>query len=207
MSKSELAWRSLHDIGLASWFGGSVFGSVALPREPSQLPTAPHLVPSSTTKSGGPSADVLSEVEAAAWQRWNPVLAGSMIAHLVGGAGLLAWNWQREKHQSGVTASTVAKTALTAAAVGLTVGAVVDGMRAERLRRLVADGNDDSEVRESRERLERRMKVVGPLIPATTGALVVLGALEGEQQRPREMLKGFLASARDAARDALPGAA
>ena len=47
------------------------------------------------------------------------------------------------------------------------------------------------------------MRVVGPLIPATTGALVVLGALEGEQQRPREMVKGFLASARDA----LPGVA
>ena len=42
MSTSELAWRSLHDIGLAGWFGGSVFGSVALPREPSQLPDSPH---------------------------------------------------------------------------------------------------------------------------------------------------------------------
>jgi len=205
MSKSELAWRSLHDIGLAGWFGGSVFGSVALPREPSQLPDAPHANGSSngTRVTPAPTAEMLSEVEAAAWQRWSPVLAGSMLAHLVGGAGLLAWNWQREKHQSGVTASTVAKTALTAAAVGLTLGAVVGGMKSEKLRQRSADGANDDEIRDSRERLERRMRVVGPLIPATTGALVVLGALEGEQQRPREMVKGFLASARDA----LPGVA
>ena len=31
MATTELAWRSLHDLGLASWFGGSVFGTVALP--------------------------------------------------------------------------------------------------------------------------------------------------------------------------------
>jgi hypothetical protein len=126
-----------------------------------------------------------------------------MIAHLAGGAGLLAWNWQREKHQSGVTASTVAKTALTVAAVGLTLGAVADGLQSERLRQRSAEGTDDAEARQSRDRIERRTRVVGPLIPATTGALVVLGALEGEQQRPREMVKGFLASARNA----LPGVA
>jgi hypothetical protein len=113
------------------------------------------------------------------------------------------WNWQREKHQAGVTASTVAKTALTVAAVGLTLGAVADGMASERLRERAARDADDDGVRQAQGRIERRMRVVGPLIPATTGALVVLGALEGEQQRPREMVKGFLTSARDA----LPGVA
>lgn len=198
MSKSELAWRTLHDVGLASWFGGSVFGSVALPREPSQLLASLHPAVASTQASDNSAADGPSRVEATAWQRWNPVLAGSMLAHLVGGAGLLVWNWQREKHQAGVTAATAVKTALTAVAVGLTLGVVADGMRDDRLRRLSAAGADDADTRASRERLDRRMRVVGPLIPATTGALVVLGALEGEQQRPREMVKGVLASAREA---------
>jgi uncharacterized protein (DUF697 family) len=202
MSKSELAWRSLHDIGLAGWFGGSVFGSVALPRYSSPVPD-PSRRPSAKKPGDTPPGAVLSEIEAVAWQRWTPALAASMIAHLAGGAGLLAWNWQREKHQSGVTASTVAKTALTVAAVGLTLGAVADGLQSERLRQRSAEGTDDAEARQSRDRIERRTRVVGPLIPATTGALVVLGALEGEQQRPREMVKGFLASARDA----LPGVA
>ncbi len=198
MSKSELAWRTLHDVGLASWFGGSVFGSVALPREPSQLLASPHPAVASTQASDNSAADGPSRVEATAWQRWNPVLAGSMLAHLVGGAGLLVWNWQREKHQAGLTAATAVKTALTAVAVGLTLGVVADGMRDDRLRHLSAAGADDADTRASRERLDRRMRVVGPLIPATTGALVVLGALEGEQQRPREMVKGVLASAREA---------
>ena len=42
------------------------------------------------------------------------------------------------------------------------------------------------------------MRIVGPLIPATTGALLVLGALEGEEQRPREMARGLVQSAIDA---------
>lgn len=193
MSKSELAWRSLHDIGLASWFGGSVFGSVALPRDPSQLP--PSLQVADSSKKSASVSSVLEAAEAAAWQRWNPVLAGSMVAHLVGGAGLLAWNWQRHKHQSGVATTTVVKTALTAAAVGLTVGAAIDGVRAERLRE---SAPDDDGAAEARERIERRMRVIGPLIPATTGALLVLGALESEEQRPREMARGLVQSAIDA---------
>ena len=106
-----------------------------------------------------------------------------------------------------MTASTVAKTALTAAAVGLTVDAVIDGIQAEKLRQRAEEGKDDEGIRDSRRRLERRMRVVGPLIPATTGALVVLSALEGEQQRPREMAKGLLTSALESASDALPGVA
>jgi hypothetical protein len=192
MSKSELAWRSLHDVGLASWFGGSVFGSVALPRDPSQLPPSSRVSKPTSTKSATNRADLLAGVEAAAWQRWSPVLTASMAAHLVGGAGLLTRNWSRIKHQKGVPASTIAKTALTALAVGLTLASVADGVRAESLRE-----QDDDEDREALERLERRMQVVGPLIPVTTGALLVLGALEGEQQRPGAMAKGLIASARE----------
>ena len=207
MSKSELAWRTLHDVGLASWFGGSVFGSVALPREPSQLPTDLHLAPAEKKKDPDPAEGVLAAVEAAAWQRWNPVLAGSMAAHLVGGAGLLAWNWQRHKYQKGVAATTVVKTALTAAAIGLTIGAAVDGVKAKKLREQAENGGDGPDVRRARERIDRRMRVVGPLIPATTGALLVLGAVETEEQKPRAMAEGVVQHLLDTAREVLPGAA
>jgi hypothetical protein len=207
MSKSELAWRTLHDVGLATWFGGSVFGSVALPHEPSQLPADLRVAPAEKKKDPGSSSDVLSVVEAATWLRWQPVLAGAVVTHLVGGAGLLAWNWQRHQHQKGVAATTVVKTAVTAAAIGLTVGAAVDGMRAERLREQAENGDDGPEVRRSRERIARRMRVVGPLIPATTGALLVLGAIESEEQQPRSIAEGVVQKALDSARDLLPGAA
>lgn len=208
MSTSQLAWRTLHDVGLATWFGGSVFGSVALPREPSQLPTDLHVAPAEKKRKDPDAAsDVLSAVESATWTRWQPVLAGSVIAHLVGGAGLLAWNWQRHRHQQGVATTTVVKTAVTAAAIGLTVGAAIDGMKAERLREQAENGGDGPDVRRSRERIAKRMRVVGPLIPATTGALLVLGALESEEQQPRSIAEGVLHKTLDTARDLLPGAA
>ncbi|HET7900377.1 MAG TPA: hypothetical protein VFL59_04265 [Candidatus Nanopelagicales bacterium] len=207
MSKSELAWRTLHDVGLATWFGGSVFGSVALPREPSQLPSELHLAAAEKKKDPDPASNALSAVEAATWMRWQPVLAGSVVAHLVGGAGLLAWNWQRHKHQNGVAATTVVKTAVTAAAIGLTIGAAIDGMKSERLREQAENGDDGAELRASRERIAKRMRVVGPLIPATTGALLVLGAMESEEQQPRAVVQGFVNNLIDTAKDALPGAA
>ncbi len=207
MSTSQLAWRTLHDVGLATWFGGSVFGSVALPREPSQLPTDLHVAPAGKKNDPDPASDVLSAVESATWMRWQPVLAGSVVAHLVGGAGLLAWNWQRHRRQKGVAATTVVKTAVTAAAIGLTVGAAIDGMKAERLREQAENGGDGPDVRRSRERIAKRMRVVGPLIPATTGALLVLGALESEEQQPRSIAEGVLHKTLDTARDLLPDSA
>lgn len=207
MSKSEFAWRTLHDVGLATWFGGSVFGSVALPHEPSQLHTDLHLAPAEKKKDPDPTSNVLSAVESVTWMRWQPVLVGAVVTHLVGGAGLLAWNWQRHQHQKGVAATTVVKTAMTAAAIGLTVGAAVDGIKAERLREQAENGGDGPEVRRSRERIAKRMRVISPLIPATTGALLVLGAIETEEQKPRAIAAGVLHRTLDTARDLLPSAA
>lgn len=206
MSKSELAWRTLHDVGLATWFGGSVFGSVALPHEPSQLHDL-HIAPAEKKKDADTASTIVSAVESATWMRWQPVLVGAVVTHLVGGAGLLAWNWQRHQHQKGVAATTVVKTAMTAAAIGLTVGAAVDGIKAERLREQAENGGDGPEVRRSRKRIAKRMRVISPLIPATTGALLVLGAIETEEQKPRAIAEGVLQKTLDTARDLLPSAA
>jgi len=191
MSRSELAWRSLHDLGLATWFGGSVFGSVALPHE------------SPADATGSTEAAVTEQLEGESWQRFSPVLTGAMVAHLIGGAGLIFWNRGRHKHQDGVMATTVVKSALTVAAVGLTIGAAVQGTKAERLRHQAEDGDSSLALADERERIERQMRVIGPLIPAATGVLVVLGALEGEEQRPREVALGLLTSAGKTVRDHL----
>jgi hypothetical protein len=100
-------------------------------------------------------------------------------------------------------ATTVVKSVLTVAAVALTVGASVQGTKSERLRRQAEDGDSSLALADQRERIERQMRVIGPLIPATTGVLVVLGALEGEEQRPREVALGLLSSARRSVRDHL----
>jgi hypothetical protein len=49
------------------------------------------------------------------------VSAAAIGAHLLGGGGLLYANRGRAKHQSGVTSNTVAKIALTGAALGATI--------------------------------------------------------------------------------------
>lgn len=115
MSRSELAWRSLHDLGLATWFGGSVFATVAVPHE--------HEAHEKPSKGGNTQAAVTEQVQVDSWQRFSPVLTAAMVAHVVGGVGLIAWNRGRHRHHDGVMATTVVKSALTVAAVALTVGA------------------------------------------------------------------------------------
>src|SRR3954469_22632060 len=73
MSQRNTVVRSLHDLGLAAWFGGSLAGAVGF---------------------NGAAADVPDEklrlrVANAAWARWTPVNLAGITAHLVGGAGIL----------------------------------------------------------------------------------------------------------------------
>jgi hypothetical protein len=93
MSERNTLVRSLHDLGLAAWFGGSLAGAVAV---------------------NGAAADVPDpklrlRIVNTGWARWTPVNAIAIAAHLVGGAGLLRANRGRAATQGGVGASTVAK--------------------------------------------------------------------------------------------------
>ena len=54
------------------------------------------------------------------WDRWTPVNAGAIAAHLVGSTGLLLGNKGRVLGQRGVASAALAKTALTGAALGVT---------------------------------------------------------------------------------------
>lgn len=156
MSENETVWRSLHDVGLAAWFGGSAFG-------------------------------LAEPVQAQGWKNWTPVLVGAIGAHLIGGAGLVVSNRARIKNQAGVATSTAVKAGLTAVALGLTLQGARDGARLEALRlSRIEDQESAAEVQ-----LERRMRLIGPALPAVTGAMIVLGAIEGEQQRPRRMARGL----------------
>ena len=76
MSERNTVVRSLHDLGLAAWFGGSLAGAVGF---------------------NGAAADVPDEklrltVANAAWGRWTPVNLAAIAAHLVGGVGILYAN-------------------------------------------------------------------------------------------------------------------
>src|SRR5215218_2074153 len=90
--------RSLHDLGLAAWFGGTLANAVAL------NPAASEAKSESDT---GAVANV-------GWDRWTPVNAAAIGAHIVGSLGQIQGNMGRIHGQKGVASMVALKTALTA---------------------------------------------------------------------------------------------
>ncbi|WP_030903926.1 hypothetical protein [Streptosporangium amethystogenes] len=174
--KRNTVVRAMHDVGLAAWFGGSLMGAVGL----------------------NGAASVVSDrnerlrVANAGWARWAPISAAGIGTYLIGSVGLLVANRKRLAHQKGVVASTVAKGALTAAAVA---AAAYTGVLGAKL----ADAGDvsvEGAVKPGKETpddvadAQRQLRVLQWVLPAVTGSLIVLTSLHGEQQRPGEVIRG-----------------
>ncbi len=103
MARDTLA-RSMHDLGLAAWFGGTLANAVALNAAAGEA---------SDSRDTGAVANE-------GWDRWTPVNAGAIGLHLVGSVGQLIGNKGRLAAQQGVPTMAGTKTALTAAALGAT---------------------------------------------------------------------------------------
>ncbi|MFD3875646.1 hypothetical protein [Streptomyces sp. NPDC058623] len=178
MSERNTVMRSLHDLGLAAWFGGSLMGAVGLNKAARTAVEEPALA---------------SRIASIGWAAWTPVNAAAIGAHLVGGAGLLGANSARVAHQSGVGASTIAKTVLTGAALAATAYSRVLGKKIELA------SSPDSEDQEAAadhpmdlEQAQRHLAMLQWALPALTAGMLVLNALHGEQQRPEQQKAGML---------------
>jgi hypothetical protein len=178
MAQDNTLARSLHDLGLATWFGGSLMGAVglngaaAVVDQPAQRP----------------------RVANAGWARWTPVNLAGIAAHLAGGAVLLAGNKGRLASQRGVAGATMAKAAVTGLALGATAYSRALG---ERLMQAgdapVEGGTTPSEATpKDLAGAQRQLTVLQWLIPGLTGTALVLNALMGEQQRPQQVTSGLL---------------
>ena len=180
--------RSLHDVGAAAWFGGALMGAVAL---------------------NGAANDIKNPSERATiaadgWARWAPVNAGAIGAHLIGGLGLVLAHRDRVKNQSGVTANTAIKTTLTGLALATTAYSGVLGAK------LAKDGDTPVEggtqpaagTREDVAKAQQQLRVLQWATPVLTGLIVILGAQQGEQQRPGERLRGVGKKVTDRLHDA-----
>jgi hypothetical protein len=170
--------RSLHDLGLATWFGGSLMGAVGL---------------------NGAAADVEESkqrlrVANAGWSRWTPVNLAGITAHVVGGAVLLAANKGRVAGQQGVAQATVVKTALTGAALAATAWSRALGAKLNQASEVPVEGGTDpsGDTPEDMAKAQRQLKVLQWVIPALTGAVLVVNARMGEQQRPAQVTGGLL---------------
>lgn len=168
--------RSMHDLGGAAWFGGTLMGAVGV---------------------NGGSKDVKDPAEraavaAAGWARWAPISAAAIGAHLIGGAGLLAANRDRVRSQQGAGANALIKSVLTAAAIGTTVYSGIIGARiaTEAGSAPVGGGTVPSESTPDKvAKLQQQQRVLQWITPALTGGILILGAQQGEQQRASEQLR------------------
>ncbi|GHB25799.1 hypothetical protein [Streptomyces chryseus] len=178
MTERNTALRSLHDIGLAAWFGGSLMGAIGL------------------NGAANRSADdemSTARIASAGWAAWTPVNAAAIGAHLVGGAGLLGANSARVAYQQGVGASTVAKLVLTGAALAATAYTRVVGKKVE-----LASSLDPRDAEMAAEhpikfgQAQRQLTLLQWAVPALTAGVLVLNALHGEQQRPEQQRLGMM---------------
>src|SRR5438477_10734528 len=88
MSEQNTVLRSMHDIGLAGWFGGSLMGAVGLNGAAAQAASPAERL----------------QIASAGWDRWGPVNLAAIGAHLVGAAGIPGVEVPRVGSQKGVGA-------------------------------------------------------------------------------------------------------
>jgi hypothetical protein len=170
--------RTLHDLGLAAWFGGSLMGATG-------LNGAAAAVEDPTQRL---------RVANTGWARWTPLNLAGIAAHLAGGALLTGANKGRLAGQQGVAATSTIKTALTVAALGTTAYARVLGKRLERARDVPVEGGTtlNSSTPDEVTRAQRQLTALQWVIPVLTGAVLVVSARMGEQQRPTQVSKGLV---------------
>jgi len=128
------------------------------------------------------------------WNRWTPVNLAGIAAHLGGGVVLLGANKGRVASQQGVASATVVKTALTAAALAATAWSRALGAKLDQAGEVPVEGGTDpgGETPEDVAKAQRQLKVLQWVIPALTGAILVVNARMGEQQRPAQVSGGLL---------------
>ncbi|MEV4478363.1 hypothetical protein AB0K04_05575 [Micromonospora coxensis] len=181
MSERHTALRSMHDLGLAAWFGGSLMGALGVNGAAAQISDSTQRLP----------------VASAGWSRWTPVNAAAIGAHLAGAAGELITESPRVLTQRGVGRMSAVKTALTVGALAVTGYSRLLGMRLEKAGNQPVEGTTEPNYQTPSDvaSCQRKMKVLQWTIPALTGALVVVTSYMGEQQKPGQMFRGMLGRA------------
>jgi len=178
LSNTNIPSRVLHDLGLAAWFGGTLANAVSLNRAAGE---------SSSPSSAG-------RVTNAGWNAWTPVNAIAIGAHLVGSVGQLQGNKSRLFGQQGVATMSIVKTALTAAALGVTAYSRVLGKKVAANHDVpVSSGTEPTTATPAEvASAQRQLKALQWAVPAITGGIVGVSAYAGEQQRPSEVKRGLL---------------
>ncbi len=169
----------MHDLGLAAWFGGTLMGAVGL-------------------NGGTAKAEDRTErlrLSSVGWARWAPVQLAALATHAVGGVGLILGNKARLAGQPEARSNTVVKLTITLIAAGVSLYSGLLGAKMGRHADEGAEGVTEPDEGSSAAlaSAQRQQRLVQWIPPVLTGVLIVLGAQQGEQQRPAA---GFLHSLR-----------
>lgn len=178
MANTNTIARSLHDLGLATWFGGSLMGDVGLNGAASQADDPKER----------------NRIASTGWARWTPVNLAAIAAHLAGGAVITVANRGRLAGQQGVASTSIAKTVLTGAALAATGYARYLGKKQMDRPDVAVDAatTPSEHTPDDVAKAQQQQRVVQWAIPLLTGALIVVSAWMGEQQRTTEVASGVL---------------
>ena len=179
MARHVLA-RSLHDVGLATWFGGSLMGAVGLHGAAAALR----------------NPDERSAAATVGWTRWAPVNSVAIGAHLLGAVQLLRTERIRVRRQDGVARSSAVKTGLTVAAVGATAYSGLLNRKMVAAGHVPVEGATEPSAATPPDvaKTQKQLKAIQWIIPALTGGLVATTAWQSEQMRPSQVFAGLLPS-------------
>jgi hypothetical protein len=165
--------RSLRDLGLAAWFGGTLYGVAASNRGVQAVRDPQERLP----------------VADSIWDRWVPIGAAAVATHLVASA-ITGWgNKSRTLGQEQMGGQMAIKGALSAFAAVATGAAFVQRkqlLRAwEETRAEVQDATTPlPNTPEPIAQMQRRLRIAETTVPALVGAVVLMNGRMSEQQRP-----------------------
>ncbi|MGR7026913.1 hypothetical protein [Geodermatophilus sp. URMC 62] len=177
--------QSVHDLGTALWFGGSVMGIAGVNKSGSDLTAGIDKV----------------RVASSAWSRFQPAQFGGILATLVTGLQLTRSNKERLALQKGYASVGTLKAALTVAGAGATAYAAYSGAQIGKLAEQAArDGS--LEVKDATlpsagtpaeiKKWQARQRVTQGAVPALAGAVIVCNAWLVQSYRLGSTVKGLL---------------
>lgn len=161
-------WQALHDVGLAAWFGGAWMGAVGL--NGATIEVDDHTQRTRVANAG--------------WFRWAPIAGAALLTHVVAASALGRLDvGPRGLDRTSPLAHV--RTVLTGVAALATLETGVSGNR------VVAGGDVPvaSAVHPVRDtpdevaRAQRRLRIAQWVVPASTGALLLVEAVQSTRDR------------------------
>ena len=170
MSQRNTLIRSLHDVGIAAWFGGGLMGAVGL----------------NGAAAAAKDPQERLRLSSVGWARWAPVQVAAIAVHGIGGLGLIFSNKGRVAVQKETRANTSVKVVLTLLACATTLYSGILGKQISDHADEGAAGatEPDSGSSDALASTQRQQRILQWATPAITLVLIVMGAQQGELQRP-----------------------